>query len=200
MFRTLALPVALALSAMPVVASAQQRSPSYEFLEAVRGEDGDKVTQALQQSGPTVIDTRDRSTGETALHIVARKGNLPYLRFLLSKGANANAQDGQGTTAALIAAERGWTEALDVLVLVKANMNLANSRGEPPLIRAVQTRNLEAARLILSAGGNPDKADVIAGMSARDYARADTRTPALRKLLDEAPKAAKAANAAGPQL
>ena len=91
----------------------------------------------------------------------------------------------------------GW---INALAARKANLNLGNSSGETPLIRAVQLRNLDMVRALVAAGANPDQADVIAGLSARDYAKRDTRTPALLKLLDEAPTAKPKAAVAGPRI
>ena len=51
-------------------ASAQIIPTGYKFLKAVKEKDGDKVTEALNEPGSTVINTRDITTGETALHIV----------------------------------------------------------------------------------------------------------------------------------
>ncbi|KQM96419.1 MULTISPECIES: ankyrin repeat domain-containing protein [unclassified Sphingomonas] len=184
---------------LPAAAQGQQTSPGYSFLKAVRDEDGNKVNDILGQPGQTIINTKDRSTGEGALHIVAKSGNLTYLRFLLAKGANPNLQDNRGNTAAIYAVESGSVEAVDALAARKANLNLGNSSGETPLIRAVQLRNPDMVRTLVAAGANPDQADVIAGLSARDYARRDTRTPALLRLLEAAPAKPKAA-VAGPRL
>ncbi|WP_294321780.1 ankyrin repeat domain-containing protein [uncultured Sphingomonas sp.] len=192
----------LALAAalmLPAAAHAQQMSPGYLFLKAIRDEDGNKVNDILGQPGQTIINTKDRTTGEGALHIVAKNGNLTYLRFLLAKGANPNLQDNRGNTAALLAVESGSVEAINALAQRKANLNLGNSSGETPLIRAVQLRNLDMVRTLIAAGANPDQADVMAGMSARDYAKRDTRTPALLKLFDEAPAAKPKAPVAGPR-
>lgn len=185
---------------LPAAAGAQQMSPGYLFLKAIRDEDGNKVNDILGQPGQTIINTKDRTTGEGALHIVAKSSNLTYLRFLLAKGANPNLQDNRGNTPALLAVESGSVEAINALAGRKANLNLGNSSGETPLIRAVQLRNLDMVRALVAAGANPDQADVIAGLSARDYARRDTRTPALLKLLDEAPTAKPKAAVAGPRL
>ncbi len=185
---------------LPAAAGAQQMSPGYLFLKAIRDEDGNKVNDILGQPGQTIINTKDRTTGEGALHIVAKSGNLTYLRFLLAKGANPNLQDNRGNTPALLAVESGSVEAINALAARKANLNLGNSSGETPLIRAVQLRNLDMVRALIAAGANPDQADVIAGMSARDYAKRDTRTPALLKLMDEAPAAKPKAAVSGPRL
>ncbi|KQN81205.1 hypothetical protein ASE90_06385 [Sphingomonas sp. Leaf67] len=185
---------------LPAAAGAQQMSPGYVFLKAVRDEDGNKVNDILGQPGQTIINTKDRSTGESALHIVAKNGNLTYLRFLLAKGANPNIQDNRGNTPALLAVEAGSVEAINALVARKANLNLGNSSGETPLIRAVQLRNVDMVRTLIAAGANPDQPDVMAGLSARDYAKRDTRTPVLLKTIDDNPAKAAKAPVAGPSL
>ncbi|MCC2977657.1 ankyrin repeat domain-containing protein [Sphingomonas sp. PL-96] len=199
MSRALSTFVAITLVISPTVATAQQRTQSYEFLEAVRKGDGDKVTDFLNQPGQLLINSKDRSSGDGALHIVTSRNDAVYLRFLLAKGADPNIQDANGNTPAMLAVEKGFTEGLDSLIRYKANLNLGNARGETPLIRAVQLRRTDLVRTLLDGGANPDQADILAGLSARDYARRDTRTPALLKLMDEAPKAKKPV-IAGPRL
>ncbi|MGK6318794.1 ankyrin repeat domain-containing protein [Sphingomonas sp. DT-204] len=180
--------LAAALLAAPAAVPAQRMSDSYEFLKAVREADGNKVTQILDKPGSRIIDTRDDS-GDAALHIVTKRSDVTYLRFLIGRGANINIQDGRGNTPLILAVGASCFDCVDVLTQQKANVNLANASGETPLIRAVQLRNLEMARRLLDAGANPDQRDVVAGMSARDYAQRDTRSPALTKLLADAPKA-----------
>lgn len=180
-------------------AAAQQQSQSYKFLEAVRKADGNTVTTMLDQPGQTIINTRDAGTGDGALHIVARRGDATYLRYLLARGADANMRDRQGNTAMMVAVETGNAELIDILKAARANANLGNGGGETPLIRAVQRRDLALVRAVLAAGGNPDQTDNVAGLSARDYAKADPRAGAIAKLIDETPKKAPRA-VAGPRL
>lgn len=191
--------LAAALLAAPAALPAQRMSDSYEFLKAVREADGNKVTQILDKPGSRIINTRDDS-GDAALHIVTKRGDVTYLRFLIARGANINIQDGRGNTPLMLAVSASCFDCVDVLTQQKANVNLANASGETPLIRAVQLRNLEMARRLLDAGGNPDQRDVVAGLSARDYATRDTRSPALTKLLADAPKAGSSRRVAGPGL
>jgi ankyrin repeat protein len=183
----------------PVALSAQQMSESYEFLKAVREANGTKVTEMLDKPGSTIINTKDRGNGEGALHIVVKRNDATYVRFLASRGANLNLQDARGNTPLMLAVETNCFECLDALLKARANANLANASGETPLVRAVQNRNLEMVQRLLSSGANPDQADVIAGMSARDYARRDTRSPAITRLLEAAPKASTRA-VSGPKL
>lgn len=192
----LALSAAIALAA-PV--AAQQFSESYKFLEAVRKADGTKVNEILSQPGQTIINTRDRVTGEAALHIVTKRSDALYLRFLLQKGANPNIADARGETPLLIAVANSFGEGVEILTRYKASLDQGNSSGETPLIRAVQMRNFELVRVLLNAGADPDKTDIVAGLSARDYAKRDSRSPAIAKLLADAPKKV-ARGSTGPTL
>ena len=192
-------PLLMVATAFAVPAAAQQQSAGYKFLQAIRDAKGDDVISALDQPGSRIIDTRDVSSGEGALHIVVRRGDATYLRFLLQRGADPNLRDGKGNTPLLLAANIGGSDMIDILTAAHANPNLGNTSGETPLIRAVQRRDLNMARTLIAAGADPDQADVIAGMSARDYAHADARSPALAKLIDQTPKKTRR-NVAGPKL
>jgi ankyrin repeat protein len=200
LFRSARLPLAaLAAAAIVAPAAAQNFSASYKFLEAVRKADGNEVTKILGEPGASIINTKDVGTGESALHIVAARGDSTYLRFLLAKGANPNIADDRGNTPLMAAVMRNFAEGVSILIEARADVNRANAGRETPLIRAVQLRNLEIARALLDAGADPDQTDAVAGKSARDYAAADTRSPALAKLLAAAPKVKRRA-VSGPTL
>ncbi|MCZ4341802.1 ankyrin repeat domain-containing protein [Sphingomonadaceae bacterium G21617-S1] len=186
MIRRLILPsfaaMALALLATPAAA---QFSDSYNFLNAVRQSDGAKATKALEGNGATLINTRDYTTGETALIITIKRRDLSWSNFMLSRGANPNVKDGKGNTALHFTALLGFPEGAELLLGRGAQVNLGNSSGETPLIIAVQQRNLQMVRLLLANGADPKQADRIAGKSARDYASEDPRGTALLKVIDE---------------
>src|SRR5687768_16342850 len=98
---------ALALTAVPAVA--QQFSDSYEFLEAIRKSDGSKVNKFLLDRSLRIVNAKDRGTGEGALHIVARRSDVLYLRALLqADDANPNLQDNRGNTPLIVAVEQNW--------------------------------------------------------------------------------------------
>jgi len=194
--RKMLLPLAVLIA---VPAAAQQQSDSYKFLTAVREAKGNDVLAILNKPGSTIVNTRDITSGEGALHIVARRGDETYLRFLLQKGADPNLKDGRGNTPLLIAVNAGHESLIPILTAARANVNLGNGAGETPLIRAVQRRDIAMVRVLLQAGADADQADVIAGQSARDYARADTRNPALTQMLESAPKRAARTGVAGPR-
>ncbi|HEU4961855.1 MAG TPA: ankyrin repeat domain-containing protein [Sphingomonas sp.] len=189
---------ALAL-AMPAAAQLGG-SDSYKFLQAVKDSKGQEVTDMLTTPGSTIVNTRDPSSGEGALHIVVKRGDPTWLRFLLQHGADPNLRDKGGVTPMLLAVNQDQEPCLQVLIDAHGNVDLANNRGETPLIRAVQMRDVAMVRDLLKAGANPDLADHVAGLSARDYAKRDTRSPIIGKLLADAPKAGAKAAVSGPQL
>jgi len=192
--RGLAGAAALAAAAMLWQAPASaQHSAGYTFIQGVKNRDFGEVSGVLNQPGNAVIDTRDRDTGEGALHIVTRARDTEWLLFLLRESANPDIRDRDGNTPLHIAAQMGYPEAIRWLLVVEADVNAANGRGETPLIMAVQQHKAEVVRQLIDAGANPDLTDNVVGMSARDYARRDARGAAILALLENARPAAQGA-------
>jgi len=189
-----------AVAAFLLLASpaAAQFSDSYKFLKAVRDNDGNTVTEMLQKPGSTLINTKDFSSGETALHIVVKRRDVQWLAFLLGKGADPDVRDGEGNTPMLVAAQLRFADGIQTLISGKASVDAENGRGETPLIVAVQNRDMTSVRILLGAGANPNKPDRIAGMSARDYAARDSRSGAILKMIEDAKAAKPKGPVAGP--
>ena len=190
--RTMVMVVGIAGLGLAVPAQAQF-SDGYKFLEAVRKKDGAKVESALSDPGSTIINTRDVTSGETALHVVVTRRDLTWLQYLAAKGANVNARDGQGRTPLQVAANLGWRDGVSVLLDRKANTEVANDAGETPLISAVHRHDVEMTKLLLKAGADPNRADN-SGRSARDYATLDGKGSAIIAAIqsDTRPDAGKA--------
>lgn len=173
---------ALARTLLPLLAGTMvvstpalaQFSDGYKFLEAVRKKDGQKVEDALNEPGSAIINSRDLTSGQTALHIVIQRRDLTWTRFLIGRGANVNTRDGKGATPLQLAANLGFIEGVEALVGARADIDQANDAGETPLITALHRRDTAMMRLLLKAGANPDRADN-SGRSARDYAQLDGR-------------------------
>jgi uncharacterized protein len=161
-----------------------QFSDSYNFLKAVRERKGDDAEKFLAEPGSVIINTRDSSTGQTALHIVVDRRDSTWLGYLLQKGANPNLADKQGTTPLMLATQLNFIDGIDWLVKKNAQVDQTNRAGETALILAVQLRNSEAVRTLLKAGANPDKRDSRAGYSAREYAKQDGRAGAIVSIID----------------
>ncbi|MBL0924796.1 MAG: ankyrin repeat domain-containing protein [Sphingomonadaceae bacterium] len=169
---------------MVAPAAHAQFSDSYNFLKAVRDRKGDDAEKFLAEPGSVIINTRDSSTGQTALHIVIDRRDSTWLGYLLQKGANPNLADKQGTTPLMLATQLNFIDGIDWLVNKKAQVDQTNRAGETALILAVQLRNGEAVRALLKAGANPDKRDSRAGYSAREYARQDGRAGAILSIIE----------------
>lgn len=185
-----------ALAATP--ATAQQQSESYKFLSAVREAKGNDVIDMLDRPGSNVVNARDVSSGEGALHIVVKRGDSTYLRYLLQKGADPNLRDGRGNTPMLLAVQTGQADMIPILAAARANPNLGDQSGVTPLILATQSRSIDMVRQLLAVKADPDQADHMAGQSARDYAAGDPRNTAIAKLYAEVPKRTRPA-VAGPK-
>ena len=171
-FRQFPLIAALTLAAVAAPLSAQAMfSESYNFLEAVRDRDGDKVTTIVNTPGSTLINTRDKASGDTALHIVAKRSDATWVKFLTQKGANPNIANKDGQTPMMIASALGDIESVEALLKAGARVDDANGFGETPLISAVHRRDIEMVRLLLGKGADPERNDN-SGRSARDYVKA----------------------------
>jgi ankyrin repeat protein len=180
--------VAAAMLATSPVAA--QFSDSYNFLKAVKERKGEEAEKFLAEPGTVIINTRDSTSGETALHIVVQRRDTTWLGYLLQKGANPNLADKKGTTPLMLATQLGYVEGIDTLVRKKAQVDQTNRSGETALILAVQLRNTDAVRTLLKAGANPDKRDSRAGYSARDYAKQDGRAGAIVSIIENHGKTA----------
>jgi ankyrin repeat protein len=193
--------IAAAALALAVVAgapaAAQNYSQGYLFLKAVKDKDPDKVNQLVASSANVVLNIRDQSDGEGALHYVTRDREIVWLNFLLTKGARADIQNNRGETPLSIATQIGWSEGAELLLIRGASVDLGNQRGETPLMIDVQHRDLPMVQLLLGHGANPNKSDRVSGYSALEYAKRDPRATAIVKALTD--KAGPAKSGAGPK-
>ncbi len=161
--------------------AAQFFSAGYEFLKAVKDRDGTEVTKILEQTNGTVVNARDKSSGETAMHIVAQRRDQLWIKFLAERGTNPNIADKNGVTPLQIATNLGHIEGVEALLKAGANVDVANSTGETPLISAVLRRDVMMTRLLLANGANADRSDN-SGRAAREYASLDGNTRVLAEI------------------
>ena len=158
-------------------------SDGYKFLEAVKKKEGEKVEQAVMESSQ-IVNSRDVSTGETALHIVTQRRDITWLNYLISKGANVNQADDRGRSPLQLAVNLGWREGAEFLVEHGARTDASNDAGETPLISAVHRRDLQLIKVLLQAGADPDRSDN-SGRSARDYAKLEGDNSALLSTISQ---------------
>jgi ankyrin repeat protein len=175
--------IALGLLSTPAMGQLGLGNDGEKFVNAVRDRDGSEAMELLNARGPTVLNARD-AKGETGLIVAISKRDDLWTSFLLQQGADPNLAARNGDTPLIAAARIGYTEAAAQLLRRKARIDAENRMGETALIIAVQLRNVPMVKLLLEAGANPDKPDSAAGYSARDYARRDTRTREILKLIE----------------
>ncbi len=175
---------AIALSAP---AAAQFQSEGYQFLEAVKDREGDKVTDMLNKPGTQIVNTRDITSGDTGLHIVIARNDAVWTRFLLQRGADPNIRNRKGIAPLQLATALGFVEGAEALIKGGANVNVADQTGETPLIAAVHARNVTLVRLLLGKGADPDRNDN-SGRSARNYMELQTGNAMLKQEFEVADK------------
>jgi uncharacterized protein len=189
-------PIILAMAVASLATSAViAASPGYEFLKAVKELKSEDVERIINEpgTGAVLINSRDDSTGQTALHLMVEQEKIDWLGYLLAKGAKPDIADKRGATPLMRATQRGWIDGAALLIKMKAQVDATNRSGETALIQAVQLRNAEMVRLLMRSGANPDRQDSVAGYSARDYAIQDGRANAILQIIESGGKADPAA-------
>lgn len=176
----------LAISVVAVaVPSAAQLGGGYDgeqFVHAIKEGKNDDAFKLLQEK-PILVNARDLS-GMTALVTAIEGRNREWAGYLLQKGADPNLPSAGGETPLMAAARTGSQEIAEWLIGMDAKVNAQKRSGETALIIAVQQRQLPIVRLLLNAGADPDHSDSVAGYSARDYAKRDSRTPEILRAIE----------------
>lgn len=165
----LAIMTACAGAMLFAVPASAQYSEQYQFLEAIKKRDVDKIVELINTPGNTLVNSRDLTTGESALHLTIARRDLTWTQYLLQQGANPNIRDNKSVTPLVLAAQIGFIEGAEQLIKYGAKVDIPNSTGETPLIAAVHKRDIAVMRVLLKAGADPDRADS-SGRTARDYA------------------------------
>jgi ankyrin repeat protein len=179
-----------ALASAPAVAQLSG-SDGEAFVAAMREGEASKAIDLLQKPGSTVVNYRG-GDGDAALHIAMHKRNANWVGFLLARDADPNLGDKNGDTPLILAARVGFTEGVARVLMYRPQVDKTNRLGETALVIAVQQRQSSIVKMLLEAGADPDKADHASGLSARDYAKRDTRSKEILNLI-ETVKAKKAA-------
>ena len=179
--------VAAAALGLLVSPAPAQISDTTQFMKAVRERNVEKAIALISAPGSIVVNSRDRGTGEAALHVLTRERDLTWVGYLLGKGARPDIQDKNGMTPLAVATQIGWVDGAERLLRGGAKVDLPNAQGETPLILAVHNRDINMVKLLLSKGADPKRGDTVAGYSALDYARRDGRNTAIIKALEAPP-------------
>jgi ankyrin repeat protein len=123
------------------------------------------------------------ATGELPLSIALRFAHAEIARILADSAPPESCGMADGTTELHYGAASGNVAYIRYLLARGANPDIANLRGETPLLVAVLYEREEAVRLLLLKGANPDHRTA-KGLSIRDIART-RHSVIIRKILAE---------------
>lgn len=177
-----ALVMAAALASVPVAAQVFG-SDGEAFVGAMKEGEYSKALELVQKPGSTVANYRG-GDGDAGLHIAVRQRNANWVGFLLSRDGDPNLANAAGDTPLILAARLGFSEGVARMLMSGAQVDRTNKLGETALIAAVQQRQTGIVRMLLESGADPDKPDHASGYSAREYAKRDSRSAEIVRLMD----------------
>lgn len=164
------------------LAAQDDRSPGTRFAVAIEGGDLDAVKALVEDEGfavDTPIDPGEHAI--TPLVKAAWDGDLPIVEYLISKGANVNAQaTDTKVTALLNAVSREHIDVVKALIAAKADVTLRNAYDFNAFTSAVAAGNQEMAGLLLDAGSKID--DGTSGLTPLAFAVSSGNTQMMRFL------------------
>lgn len=88
----------------------------------------------------------------TSLHHACKKGDILFVKFLIKKGVNLNAQDRYGVTPLSIACINGSTAIVNLLIENNADLNIVDHFKISPLLLAVAHRRTTIIELLKKRG------------------------------------------------
>jgi ankyrin repeat protein len=125
-------------------------------------------------------------SGETPLMEASRRGNLAIVRALLAAGADPNAQEANGGQNALMwAISQRHAAVTQALVQQEADVNARSKGGFTALMFAAQQGDADSARILLTAGANPNAVMPKNGLTPLLIASAMGRAKVAALLLDK---------------
>ena len=141
------------------------------------------VAVGVAVPGAVRLDATARPGADGPLVQAAQSGNAERVHALLAQGLDANATDGDGTTALHWAALNDDVESAEALIAAGARVAAANRFDATPLAVACENGSAAFIELLLAAGANPNWATP-EGETALMTAARTGRTGAVRVLLD----------------
>lgn len=132
--------------------AANRIESGHDFLElkgAISRGDLNDVKRQLRASAH--VDIRSTYTGETALHVAVRHQHVGAVKLLLERGADPNAQNGDGQTPLHFVANQG-IELAELLLDAGSDTKVIDIFGYSPLHYAAGNGDMELVRLLIERG------------------------------------------------
>jgi len=141
----------LALSVL--VATPSRGAAIDDLFKAVRENDINILDRMIEEYGPESVHMMTR-TGVTPLHLAAALNRTAMAGYLVTRGADVQAQTAGGFTPLHWAAGRNAAATAKLLISLGADPNTPNDKGITPLHWAAGKNATETIRTLLAAGAN----------------------------------------------
>ncbi len=122
----------------------------HALLRAARAGNVTEIKRVLKKHKVSVKH-KDRS-GNTILHLGARRGSMAVTRYALKKGLAVNSRNRAGNTALHMAARRSNRRLINFLLSNGANLNQRNYQNDNAFHMAALSGNLKLARYLIRRG------------------------------------------------
>ncbi len=132
---------------------------SQEIINLAKNGDLEQI-KVLIKKDPGLKKSKDNRNC-TLLHFAANGGHMELVRYLLSEGADINAQDLDGDTPLHWVTYKPKPAVAEILIKNGADLNIKNRNRRTPIFVAVRdVRNIELVRLFLSNNANLNITDI----------------------------------------
>jgi ankyrin repeat protein len=180
----------LLLSSMIIGACGCGRSPKParnvdEISNLVSQRQYEQASELISRD-PRLVDDPD-SIGRTPLMLAVAQQPAPlgFIQALLSKNADVNAKDHSGTTALMLAVQRGNADLVSLLLRSGADVRSAEVWRNTAFKSAVGMERRDIVGLLMNAGATPDIFDAAALGMAREVSRMVKHDRSLAKKRSE---------------
>jgi uncharacterized protein len=176
-------------AALVTVAFAAMATPRVDaadtpLITAIKNQDRQAARTLLKQKA---LVTQTEPDGTTALHWAVQVDDLDLVQALLRAGAS-NVANRYGSTPLELAAVNGNPRIIEALLQAGADAKAATAEGESVLMTASRTGNVEAMRVLLVHGADPNAHENWYGETALIWAAAENHAAAVRLLLESGAK------------